>query len=119
MKKTVVLGASPNPERFSYRAVVSLAKKGFEVVPVGIKTGSIEGHPILNGTPDIKDVHTITLYLNKDRQKQYFGYILRLRPQRVIFNPGTYNKELMNLLGLNGIEVEEECTLVMLSTRNF
>jgi predicted CoA-binding protein len=115
MKKTVVLGASPNSERYSYRAVVSLLKKGCEVIPIGIKSGFIENIPIINGTPNIKDVHTITLYLSPDHQKFYFGFILKLNPKRVIFNPGTHNKELMNLLGLNGIEVVEECTLVMLS----
>jgi uncharacterized protein len=115
MKKTVVIGASPNTERYSYRAVVSLLKKGFEVIPIGIKSGSIENIPIINGTPDIKDVHTITLYVSLEHQKFYYGFILKLNPKRVIFNPGTYNKELINLLGLNGIEVVEECTLVMLS----
>ncbi len=115
MKKTIVLGASPNSERFSYRAVVALVDKGHEVVPIGIRSGTIANVPIINIMPDITDVHTITLYLGPLNQKPYFGYIIKLNPKRVIFNPGTHNQELMNLLGLNGIEVVEECTLIMLS----
>jgi len=117
--KTVVLGASPNPERYSYRAVIALLNKGYEVVPIGIKPGTIENISIVNRTSAIKDVHTITIYLNKANQKPYYAYILKLQPQRVILNPGKHNQEFINLLGLNGIEVVEDCTLVMLSMGTF
>ncbi|OIP03131.1 MAG: CoA-binding protein [Bacteroidetes bacterium CG2_30_32_10] len=119
MKKTIVLGASPNADRYSYRAVIALLSKGYEVVPIGIKTGTIEKTPIINGTPDIEKVHTITLYLNPSNQKLYYTYILKLQPQRVIFNPGTYNPELIDLLEKNKIEVIQDCTLIMLSMGTF
>ena len=119
MKKTIVLGASPNADRYSYRAVIALLSKGYEVVTIGIKTGNIESNPIINGTPDIDNVHTITLYLNPSNQKLYYTYILKLQPQRVIFNPGTYNPELISLLKNNGIEVIQDCTLIMLSMGTF
>jgi len=119
VKKTIVLGASPNPDRFSYKATLALKKNGYEVFPLGIKTGTIGDLQIINDLPVINDIHTVTIYINKTHQKQYFGYILKLKPQRVIFNPGTYNKEFMNLLGLNGIEIVEDCTLVMLSMKSF
>ncbi len=119
MKKTIVIGASPNPERYSYLAVVALQKKGHEVIPIGIRTGKIEDTQIINDTPDISDVNTVTLYLNPNDQKFFYKYILKLHPQRVIFNPGTHNQEFINLLGLNGIEVVEGCTLVMLSSGTY
>lgn len=118
-KRTVVLGATTNPSRFAYRAVQTLLDNGIEPVPVGIKKGNIEGIDILNGQPEIEDVHTITLYLNPENQKKYYDYILGLQPQRIIFNPGTVNPELMRLAREQGIEVEVGCTLVMLAMDSY
>lgn len=114
-KKTIVLGASTNPSRYSYRAVERLNSKQHEVIPIGIKKGAIEGIDIQNGTPDIDEVDTISLYLNPSRQEQYYDYILGLNPKRVIFNPGTENPVLLNLLKANDIEAEIACTLVLLN----
>ena len=116
MKKTLVLGASPNTSRYSNIAVHRLNKNGVEAVPVGIREGVIDGIDIIKGEPSVDDVHTITLYLNPQRQKAYYDYILGLKPQRIIFNPGTENLELIKLAKEQGIETEIACTLVMLST---
>lgn len=118
-KRTLVLGASTNPARYSNRAVGMLLEKGIEPVPVGIKNGNIEGIPILNGEPKLEDVHTVTLYLNPERQKAYYDYILSLQPKRIIFNPGTENPELIRLARENDIEVEIACTLTMLAVGNY
>lgn len=114
-KKTVVLGASTNPDRYAWKAVVSLQKHGFEVVPVGNRAGEIGGLPILLGQPKIDDVDTITLYLGEARQPEFYDWIFSLSPRRLIFNPGAENRELFQLARERGIEVEEACTLVMLS----
>lgn len=119
MKKTVVFGASPNPERYAYRAVHALLQKGHEVVPVGIKKGEVGGLPILQGHPEIEDVDTVTLYIGEERQKEHYDYILGLHPKRIIFNPGAENPELFALAREKGIETEEACTLVMLSVGNY
>jgi uncharacterized protein len=119
MKKTLVLGATPNPERYAYIATQRLTKAGHEVLLVGNKKGDIEGTPIENGTPQYKDVDTVTLYLNPDNQKPYYDYILSLKPNRIIFNPGTENWELVKLAKAQGIETEIACTLVMLSIGNY
>jgi hypothetical protein len=118
-KKTVVLGASNNPSRYAYRAVELLLDKGIEPVPVGVKKGAIEGIGILNGQPNVEEVHTVTLYLNPERQKEYYDYILSLKPKRIIFNPGTENPELIRLAREQGIETEIGCTLVMLAVGNY
>lgn len=115
MKKTLVLGASPNPGRASYDAVRKLQKKGFETIPVGIRHGNIDGVELQQGKPELQDVHTITLYLSAKNQKEYYDYILGLNPKRIIFNPGAENLELMRLAREKGIEVEMSCTLVMLT----
>ena len=119
MKKTIVLGATPNPARYAYRATSRLQEEGHEVIPIGIRKGEIEGIKIENGTPQYEGVDTITLYLNPDNQKPYYDYIFSLKPKRIIFNPGTENFELIRLAKEKGIETEIGCTLVMLSINNY
>jgi hypothetical protein len=118
-KKTLVLGASPNATRVSFQAVHRLQNAGHEAVPVGIKKGSIAGIEIKNGMPEEEGVDTITLYLNAKNQEAYYDYILGLEPKRIIFNPGAENLELYRMAWERGIEVENACTLVMLSVGNY
>lgn len=115
MKKTLVLGATPNPERYAYLAVKSLRSHGHETVPVGIRNGAIEGLAIQQGTPAQDGIDTVTLYVGPERQPAYYDYILGMHPKRIIFNPGTENPELERLAEAQGIETVEGCTLVMLS----
>ncbi len=119
MKKTIVLGASPNPARYAYHAVRQLIMNDLEAIPVGIKGGEIEGIAIETTPPQYADVHTVTLYVNPDLQAQYRDYLLRIKPQRVIFNPGTENPALAAELRAEGIETVNACTLVMLSIGNY
>jgi len=113
-KKTLVLGASPNPVRFSHKAVKSLLRHDQEVVAVGFREGLIVEEEILTGQPPIEDVHTVSIYIGSSRQADYYDYILSLKPKRVIFNPGTVNPEFMGRLKREGIEPVSECMLVML-----
>ncbi len=119
--KTVVLGATTNPSRYAYRAVEALLNNNIEVVPIGIKKGETAGVKIINDLPLVEGVHTITLYLNPQVQKDYYAYILSLQPKRVIFNPGTENPELYQLLRQKSPEthIEIACTLVQLSIGNY
>ena len=119
MKKTIVLGATPNPDRYAFQATKRLKAYGHEVIPLGIRKGEIEGIKIENSTPQYEGVDTITLYLNPDLQKPYYDYILSLQPKRIIFNPGTENFELVRLAKQQGIKTEMACTLVMLSIGNY
>jgi hypothetical protein len=118
-KKTLVLGASLNPERASNEAIRRLRAKGYEVVAVGGRAGQVAGVPIKEGKPDFEDLHTLSLYLGPDRQKENYDYILELKPRRIIFNPGTENRELADLARERGIEVEYACTLVMLALNSY
>jgi len=117
--KTVVLGASPNPLRFSYKAVKSLVRHEKEVVAVGFRNGLIEEEEILTGKPHIENVDTVSIYIGSSRQTEYYDYIISLRPKRVIFNPGTVNPEFMGRLKNEGIEPVNGCMLVMLSEDEF
>ena len=121
MKKTVIIGATPNPSRYAYLAASMLTQYKHDVVPVGIIIGIVFGKTIedLNRKPFINDVDTVTLYIGPQHQAEWYDYILGLRPKRIIFNPGTENEEFEKLAEDRGIEALEACTLVMLRTNQF
>jgi predicted CoA-binding protein len=118
-KKTLVLGASQNPSRYSYIAINRLTAHKHPVVAVGRREGTIGSVEIVTGTPKEEDIDTITLYLNPRNQKPYYDYILSLQPKRIIFNPGTENFELEEMAKQKGIQSMEACTLVLLSTGQY
>jgi len=118
-KKTLVLGASDNPSRYSYLAVNRLRSHGHTVVAIGKKNSRVADVPIEKEKKDWENVDTVTLYLNPDHQQQYYDYILSLKPKRIIFNPGAENDELAALAVKNGIKPVEACTLVLLSTNQY
>ena len=118
-KKTVVLGASSNPSRYSYLAVNRLKAHEHPVVAIGRRPGKVRETDTITEHPPINDVDTITLYLNAQNQKQYYDYILSLHPKRIIFNPGAENEELKKMARQNGIQPMEACTLVLLSTGQY
>jgi predicted CoA-binding protein len=120
MKRTLILGASPNPERYSNKATLRLLENGHEVFPVGLRKGKIGGHNILTNTSVIENIDTLTLYVGPQNQPEYYDYILnQIKPKRLIFNPGTENEELIALAKENNIETEVACTLVLLSIGNY
>lgn len=118
-KKTLVLGASDNPSRYSYLALHRLKSHGHPVVAIGKKTGMVADIPIEKEKKTFEQVDTVTLYLNPAHQKQYYDYIVSLKPKRIIFNPGAENDELSDLAIKNGIEPMEACTLVLLATGQY
>ena len=118
-KKTLVLGASDNPERYSYLAVNKLRRSGNEVVAIGRKKVKVSDVEIETEKKQFENIDTVTLYLRPENQKEYYDYILSLHPKRIIFNPGAENEELYDLAKSNGIKPLEACTLVLLSTNQF
>jgi len=115
-KKTIVLGASTNPARYSNMATLRLTAAHHPVEAIGVREGQIGETSIQTGKPEVANVDTVTLYLNLQRQHDYYDYIIGLKPKRIIFNPGTENPELREMAQNAGIETVEACTLVMLST---
>ncbi|GAB5564381.1 MAG: CoA-binding protein [Winogradskyella sp.] len=118
-KKTLVIGASLKPERYSNIAINKLKSNNHDVVAYGLKTGIIKDVNIDTDLIDYKDLDTVTLYLNPSRQEAYYNYIVGLNPKRVIFNPGTENPEFYQILKENNIAYEAACTLVLLSTNQY
>lgn len=121
MKKTVIIGATENRSRYAYLAAEMLEENKIEFVPVGIKPGTIFGKEILDlrQRPFIENVDTLTLYLNPQNQKEWYDYFLKMKPKRIIFNPGTENPEFAKSLEEKGIQALEACTLVMLRSAQF
>jgi predicted CoA-binding protein len=118
-KKTLVLGATTKPERYAFRAINALVEKGHTVLAIGQNTGEVAGVKIYTKAIPVKNIDTITLYLNPARQRDYYNYIVEAQPKRVIFNPGSENPELYQLLELNNIKAEVACTLVLLATNQY
>lgn len=118
-KKTLVLGASANPSRYSYLAVQRLRSHGHQVVAVGKKLAQVADVMIEKEKKEFDNIDTVTLYLNPLHQRDYYDYILSLKPKRIIFNPGAENEELATLATQHQIKVMEACTLVLLSTGQY
>lgn len=119
MKKTLVLGASTNPARYSYLVANKLVRKGYPIVNVGRKKGEVAGVAIEPADVIHTDIDTITVYVGPKNQEPYYDYVIATNPRRVIFNPGAENLELLEKLREKGIEVVEACTLVMLNTGQY
>jgi predicted CoA-binding protein len=118
-KKTLVLGATTKPERYAFKAINMLVEKGHTVLAIGQNTGEVAGVKIYTKSIPLKNIDTVTLYLNPVRQRDYYNYIIETKPKRVIFNLGTENPEFYQLLQSNGIKVEVACTLVLLATNQY
>jgi predicted CoA-binding protein len=100
-------------------AINKLRSYGHSVKAIGLRVGYVNDVPIETGHPEFAGIDTVTLYINPQRQPEYFDYITSLGPRRVIFNPGTENSEFEDLLESKGIEAIRACTLVMLSSGQF
>lgn len=118
-KKTLVIGASTDPTRYSFLAANRLLNHGHEIELIGRNHGQIGGKEIQANKPELKNVDTVTIYISPKHQPEYYDYVVGLKPKRVIFNPGTENPEFDKLLIENKIETLEACTLVMLSTKQY
>jgi len=119
MKKTLIIGASTDPDRYAYKAAHMLTAKGHQIVNIGIKKGEVAGVAIEKPEAIHHDIDTITLYIGPAIQPQYFDYIVATKPKRVVFNPGTENEVLEELLDKHQIEYTEACTLVLLTTGQY
>jgi predicted CoA-binding protein len=119
LKKTLVLGASDNPERYSFLAIHRLREHHHPVVAIGRKATTVDDVAVQPVASPIQDLDTVTLYLNPNNQKGYYDFILDQHPRRVIFNPGAENPEFEQILQQKGIQTEQACTLVLLGTGQY
>jgi len=119
-KTVVVLGASNNPERYSYKALKMLTEYGYRTIPVHPQLKEIDGVEVKNSLADIaEDVYTLSLYVGPEKIVPLIPEIIKLKPQRVILNPGTESGELKEALAKASIPYAEACTLILLKTGQF
>lgn len=118
-KKTLVIGASPNPLRYSHKAIKSLLENNIEVEAIGKRKTQIDNVSVKTEKEQLDNIHTVTLYINPDNQRDYLDYIISLQPKRIIFNPGTHNARLEEKAKKKGIEVVHDCTLIMLNENEY
>ena|SRR6478609_3498067 len=118
-KKTLIIGATTKPDRAAFKAIGLLVSKGHSVLAVGQNAGEVAGVKINTKAIPVKNIDTISLYINPSRQRDYYNYIVEAQPKRVLFNPGTENPELYQLLELNNIKYEAACTLVLLTLNKY
>lgn len=121
MKPTLVLGASPKSYRNSHQLASRLHLEGYPVWAVGRSGGKIGEIDVLQSWPALKPgmIDTVSIYLNPQNQKEYYQYLIELKPRRMIFNPGAENTELGNLAQKAGIKVEYRCSQVMMALGEF
>lgn len=117
--KTLIIGASKNPERYAYKAAERLLAHNHAIELLGLKPDTIFGQVIDTEKKAYPDIDTVTLYVGPQRQPEYYDYVVSLKPRRVIFNPGTENEDFYKILRNNNIEVEIACTLVLLGTGQY
>jgi len=118
-KNTLVIGASLKESRYSNLCVSTLVSGHFPVTAIGLREGSIDEIPVQSGYPELNNIHTVSLYLGPENQVSWYDYILKLNPERVVFNPGTENEEFQAVLTNAGIEVIEGCTIVMVKSGTY
>ena len=115
-----VLGASPKPDRYAFRAMQMLRDYGHKAIPVNPAFEEVLGATCYRSVKDVPDiVETITLYLGKQRSDPLIEEIIGAKPRRIIMNPGAENDDLSARARTAGIEVVEDCTLVMLQSDTF
>ncbi|MEN8167790.1 MAG: CoA-binding protein [Pseudomonadota bacterium] len=119
-RHVVVLGASAKPLRYSNQAIRLLQEKGYRITPVHPRLKIIEGIPVAASLHEVRQpVDTLTLYVGPRRLEPLIDQVIALRPERVIFNPGTESRDLMQRLDQVGIYWLEACTLVLLRIGTF
>ena len=119
MKRTVIIGASKKPERYAYKAAKRLLENNHPIELIGKRQDVIFDKIINKTLIPFDNIDTVTLYISAKHQPQFYNYIISLKPNRVIFNPGTENLEFQNRLTQNNIEWEQACTLVLLATNSY
>jgi predicted CoA-binding protein len=117
--KTLIIGASPNPSRYSHMAMERLVAHGHPVEGIGRHEFFFKDFFMGKERKDWPDIDTVTMYVSPVHQPEYYAYILSLKPRRIIFNPGTENAGFAAMAEKEGIKTLEACTLVMLSTGQY
>ncbi|MBC7658723.1 MAG: CoA-binding protein [Chitinophagaceae bacterium] len=116
-----ILGLSDDPTRYAYKAAQRLKESAYNNVKgVHPSAQPVLGFAVVSSLTEINEaIHTLTIYLNPTKLDPLFETILKAKPKRIIFNPGTEHPTLMRIAKQKGIQVVEACTLVLLASKQF
>ncbi len=119
-QNVLIVGASEKPDRYANKAMKALLEKGHEVVLLNPRLSTIDGRQVYQAPAAVKEtIDTITVYVGPDKIAGLADELIKLKPQRVIFNPGSESEIAISQFSDNGIKVIRGCTLVMLATGQF
>ena len=120
MKPTLIIGASPRSSSYANMAMHALEQAEHKTLLYNPTGRQVEGRAVYTDLDQInEEVHTVTLYVRPSRLRPIVDQIIALKPQRIVFNPGTEDEGIIQEFGGAGIEALEACTLVMLRTGQY
>ncbi|MDE5423047.1 CoA-binding protein [Ancylomarina sp. DW003] len=119
MRTTLVIGASTNKDRYSNKCIKLLKEHKIKTFAIGNKEGTAYTVDIQVGFPHFTNINTVAIYLSPKNQKDYYDYLISLKPQRILFPPGTENPEFETKARAHGILTEQACPLVMLNVGTY
>jgi predicted CoA-binding protein len=111
----LVLGATDNTNLTSYSAIKLMMHRGLHVMALGPKKTRIDQIAITDEPAAIKQADVVSIFLSAKKQRKYYDYILSLKPEKLVFNPGTENPELEFLAQKNQIQIIKGCTIALLA----
>lgn len=119
-QNVLIVGASEKPDRYANKTMKALLEKGHEVVLLNPRLSIIDGRQVYQTPAAVKEtIDTITVYVGPDKIAGLADELIKLKPQRIIFNPGSESEIAISQFSDNGIKVIRGCTLVMLATGQF
>ncbi len=123
MEVVAVLGASSDSSRYAYKAMQMLEEYGHTPIPVHPREKEVLGKKVYPTLGDLaqtgQKIDTVTVYVNAAISEKFTQDFLKLKPRRVIINPGAESPRLEAELKNSGIEVQHACTLVLLRTNQY
>lgn len=119
-ERVAILGASPDRNRYAYKAFELLRAYGHTALPVNPTLDAIDGVPVAHRLADVAaPIDTVTVYMRPTLSEPLAEAIIAAKPRRVIFNPGAESPRLKARLETAGIRVQWECTLVLLRSGRY
>lgn len=114
-KVWAVVGANDNPEKYGNMIYKKLKSRGYKVYPVNPNYDSIDGdvcYKDLSSIPEKPEV--IDMVVSPKRGQGVIQEAAVLGIENIWLQPGTYNDDLLKLIGDKGLTAVQACVLVAL-----
>lgn len=119
-KKIAILGASPNKEKYSNKAIHMAQTQGLDPVLVNPKYTEIDGLPVIPSLKEVGKIDYLSIYLSYSILESIIEDIIHLANTQnslnIILNPGSDTPMALILFNRHQLPFIQACTLVLLST---